>query len=50
MSTWIRDHLDPCLRELLTPLGPFADCSHSERHRHSEHTPLPTLPTRDPSA
>ncbi len=50
MSIWIRDHLDPCLRELLTPLGPFADCRHHERHRGaSEHTPLPTLPTRAPS-
>lgn len=26
MSTWIRDHLDPCLRVLLSPLGPFVDC------------------------
>jgi hypothetical protein len=50
MSTWIRDHLDPCLRELLSPLGPFADCSHSDRFRgHSEHTPLPTLPTQVPT-
>ena len=49
MSTWIRDHLDPCLRELLTPLGPFADCSHSERFRSlTPHTPLPTLPTLTP--
>lgn len=50
MSIWIRDHLDPCLRELLTPLGPFADCRQDERHRGaSVHTPLPTLPTRDPA-
>lgn len=49
MSLWIRDHLDPCLRELLSPLGPFADCSHDDRfHRHAEHTPLPTLPTAEP--
>src|SRR3954471_2027353 len=49
MSTWIRDHLDPCLRELLSPLGPFADCTHNERfHRTPEHTPLPTLPTAVP--
>lgn len=49
MSIWIRDHLDPCLRELLTPLGPFADCRQHERHRGaSEHIPLPTLPTRAP--
>jgi hypothetical protein len=46
MSVWIRDHLDPCLRELLAPLGPFADCSHNERFQSTtEHTPLPTLAT-----
>lgn len=51
MSIWIRDHLDPCLRELLTPLGPFADCHQRGRHRDvGEHTPIPTLPTRDPAA
>jgi hypothetical protein len=49
MSVWIREHLDPCLRELLHPLGPFADCSHSERARTpTAHTPLPTLPTLTP--
>ena len=49
MSVWIRDHLDPCLRELLSPLGPFADCSHNERFRTlTEHVPLPTLPTASP--
>ncbi|MHA6783956.1 DUF4913 domain-containing protein [Pseudonocardia saturnea] len=49
MSIWIRDHLDPCLRELLTPLGPFADCAHNERYRAlSGHTPIATLPTRTP--
>jgi len=49
MSIWIRDHLDPCLRELLSPLGPFADCSHNERFRIlTEHVPLPTLPTALP--
>ena len=45
MSVWIRDHLDPCLRELLSPVGPFVDCSHNERFRTlTEHLPLPTLP------
>jgi hypothetical protein len=49
MSIWIRDHLDPCLRELLTPLGPFADCTHNERYRSiNGHTPIATLPTRTP--
>ncbi|GAA2536861.1 DUF4913 domain-containing protein [Pseudonocardia hydrocarbonoxydans] len=47
MSIWIRDHLDPCLRELLSPLGPFADCAHNERYRTiTTHTPVPTLPVR----
>jgi Domain of unknown function (DUF4913) len=51
MSVWIRDHLDPCLRELLSPLGPFGDCSHNERFRPlTEHVPLPTLPTTQPGA
>jgi hypothetical protein len=46
MSLWIRDHLDPCLRELLNPLGPFTDCTHNERfHTITEHTPLATLHT-----
>jgi len=46
MSVWIRDHLDPCLRELLSAQGPFADCGHNERFQSTtEHTPLPTLAT-----
>lgn len=49
MSVWIRDHLDPCLRELLAPLGPFADCAHNARARAlNGHTPVPILPTRTP--
>ena len=50
MSVWIRDHLDPCLRELLSPLGPFADCAHNERYRTiTTHTPVAPLPTRVPT-
>lgn len=51
MSLWIRDHLDPCLRELFHPLGPFADCSHNERLRalNPDHAPVPTLPTATPT-
>jgi hypothetical protein len=50
LSVWIRDHLDPCLRELLSPLGPFADCAHNERYRAiTSHTPVATLPTRSPT-
>jgi hypothetical protein len=49
MSLWIRDHLDPCLRELLHPSGPFTDCAHHERQpAHAVHRPLPTLPTQQP--
>ncbi|MDX2394931.1 DUF4913 domain-containing protein [Streptomyces sp. DK15] len=29
-STWHRDHLDPCLRELRTSSGPFAGCTKGE--------------------
>lgn len=50
LSIWIRDHLDPCLRELLAPAGPFTDCVQSERYRAvATHTPLPTLPTTAPA-
>jgi hypothetical protein len=49
LSIYIRDHLDPCLRELTSTLGPFADCSHNERYKTlTGHDPLPTLPTSDP--
>jgi hypothetical protein len=46
MSVWIRDHLDPCLRELLSPTGPFADCDLTERFgMRGDHSPLATLQT-----
>lgn len=45
LSIWIRDHLDPCLRELLSPTGPFADCDDTERFGPIPHTPLATLHT-----
>ena len=49
LSIWIRDHLDPCLQVLLSPTGPFADCSHTERRAGpAVHRPLPTLPTTTP--
>ena len=49
LSTWIRDHLDPCLNPLLSPTGPFVDCPQSERYRAtSDHRPLPTLPVLPP--
>ncbi|SDH43794.1 DUF4913 domain-containing protein [Pseudonocardia oroxyli] len=46
LSVWIRDHLDPCLRELLSPTGPFADCDLTERFgMRGDHLPLSTLHT-----
>ncbi|MCX4481921.1 DUF4913 domain-containing protein [Streptomyces cellulosae] len=43
-STWHRDHLDPCIRELRSPSGPFTGCTKGEHqigHR---------LPSTVPSA
>ncbi|MET9994257.1 DUF4913 domain-containing protein [Streptomyces mutabilis] len=37
-SVWHRDHLDPCLRELRGPNGPFAGCTKSE-HRVDHRLP-----------
>lgn len=46
MSSWIRDHLDPCVHALTNPLGTFADCSHSDRAgAPNEHRPVTSLPT-----
>ena len=50
LSIWIRDHLDPCLRELMAPNGPFTDCNPPHRHHAADiHNPLPTLPTAVPT-
>ncbi|MGW5042181.1 DUF4913 domain-containing protein [Streptomyces parvulus] len=43
-SVWHRDHLDPCLRELRAPTGPFTGCT------KGEHQILHRLPTQVPSA
>ncbi|MDA5279888.1 DUF4913 domain-containing protein [Streptomyces sp. Isolate_45] len=43
-STWHRDHLDPCLRELRPSTGPFAGCT------KSEHQVAHRLPSIVPSA
>lgn len=49
LSIWIRDHLDPCLHQLLSPAGPFADCTHNPRARAViQHTPVATLPMTTP--
>ena len=53
LSIWIRDHLDPCLRELMAPNGPFTDCNPPHRHHTpgtpDTHKPIPTLPTAVPA-
>lgn len=41
-STWHRDHLDPCLRELRSSTGPFQGCTkspHTVAHRGPEPVP-----------
>ena len=39
IASWLRDYLDPQLRELTSPTGPFASCTDE---RHSPATPLRT--------
>ncbi|MET9578748.1 DUF4913 domain-containing protein [Streptomyces massasporeus] len=41
---WHRDHLDPCMRELRGPGGPFASCT------KNEHTVVHRLPAQVSSA
>ena len=41
IASWLRDYLDPQLRELTSPTGPFASCTDE---RHSPATPLRTEP------
>ncbi|MGV9277744.1 DUF4913 domain-containing protein [Streptomyces griseosporeus] len=43
-SVWHRDHLDPCLRELRAPNGPFAGCV------KNEHQVAHRMPGQVPSA
>lgn len=42
LSTWHRDHLDPCLAQLLALDGPFAGCTIVNGVRHDPLDPLPT--------
>ena len=45
IASWLRDYLDPQLRELTSPTGPFAQCTDD---RHSAAKPLRTeLPPQD---
>jgi hypothetical protein len=39
IASWLRDYLDPQLRELTSPTGPFAQCTED---RHSTGKPLRT--------
>ena len=41
IASWLRDYLDPQLRELTSATGPFASCTDE---RHSPATPLRTDP------
>ena len=41
IASWLRDFLDPQLRELTSPTGPFASCTDE---RHSPARPLRTAP------
>jgi hypothetical protein len=41
IASWLRDYLDPQLRELTSPTGPFASCTDE---RHAPATPLRTAP------
>ncbi|MFF4902534.1 DUF4913 domain-containing protein [Streptomyces sp. NPDC001068] len=43
-SVWHRDHLDPCMRELRGPIGPFAGCT------KREHGVVHRMPVLVPSA
>jgi hypothetical protein len=38
-SVWHRDHLDPMLRELLSPTGPFANCTPASFDDEARHRP-----------
>ncbi|WP_205704975.1 DUF4913 domain-containing protein [Kineococcus indalonis] len=40
-ALWLRDHLDPQLAVLLSPRGPFAQCTPT---RHEALPPLPSAP------
>ena len=42
IASWLRDYLDPQLRELTSATGPFASCT-ADRH-----SPVKALPTNQP--
>jgi hypothetical protein len=42
-SVWHRDHLDPCIRELRSPSGPFTGCTKGEHQvGHRMPSPVPS--------
>jgi Domain of unknown function (DUF4913) len=48
-SVWQRDHLDPALDRLRSPVGPFAAClTHPDRPRHTDPDPaVPVAPVAE---
>jgi len=42
IASWLRDYLDPQLRELTSPTGPFASCT------EDRHSPVKALRTNQP--
>lgn len=42
-STWLRDHLDPHMAQLMAPDGPFKGCDPERGHRRRR-TQLPGIP------
>ena len=42
IASWLRDYLDPQLRELTSATGPFASCT------QDRHSPVKALPTNQP--
>ena len=42
IASWLRDYLDPQLRELTSPTGPFAQCT------DDRHSPIKALRTEQP--
>lgn len=42
IASWLRDYLDPQLRELTSATGPFASCT------EDRHSPVKALPTNQP--
>lgn len=46
MSTWWRDHADPCMAQLMSPSGPFERCIPASEGTPMQHEVLPDLRSR----